>query len=299
MSRWDDQRIGEALGIGVTAAGTIGALAAIVHAHGRAGADKSYFDRCHTYYSGNVPGYETQPGREYLVLVQTQEVIEPVCEATSIWFDTSSEEARFVYDLCRSSGALPPLGALLATAHHRRAGSHYVGKKGPMRGFNLWGQLAGKGWRDSGRPFMARESAEFELRAGKKSVSGPFKKFFDTPEDSLSDFLGRLGANWPQARAVLKTKRPNPYEYTWYLQGEHATHGGNYAGSLTDPGGPWLMGTSIVAKMKAAAQVLEQGGYSGLVDYAESLPEVSYAEALALDEQFDRSGPYPLGGDLP
>lgn len=294
-----DGQIGSFIGLGLTGAFTIGSLAALVHARSRDEAGK--IDRCQSFYSGEVPGYDTEPGRDYLVLVQVDGMMQPVCDAVAIWFGSSGEDARFVYDLGRSAGALPPLGALLAVGHHRRSGSHYLGKKGPMRGFNLWGQMAGKKWREDGKPFVASHGSEFEIRAGASQVSGPFKKFFDTPEESIGDFLGALRNNWPQAYDELKRKQPNPYAYTWYLQGAHSVYGGNYASTLKDAGGPWLMGTSIVSKLKAAAEALyQEASYNGLVEWAESLPELSYQEALALDAEFpDRSGPYPLGGDLP
>jgi hypothetical protein len=294
----NDGHIGGIIGLGLTGAFTIGSIAALVYAKKR---DERRVDRCQAYYAGELPGYDTDPGHEYLVLVQVDDVMEPVCEATSIWFGTSGEDARFVYDLARSSGALPPLGALLAAAHHRLVGPNYLGKHRSLQGFNLWDQMAGRKWREDGRPFTLTQAAEFELRSGSSRVSGPYHKFFDTPEEAVNDFLGAMRNNWPRAADELKKKRPNPYAYTWYLQATQSVYGGNYASTLKDPGGPWLMGTGLVSKVKEAAQVLhDEASYNGLVEWADELPELSYQDALQLDAEFpDRTTDYPLGGDLP
>lgn len=296
-----DRNIGDLIGLGLTGVFTIGGVAAILHARNRDWSDRERIEACQAYYEGELPGYDTEPGENYLVLVQTDEGVIPICDATGIWFATSGEDARFVYDLARKSGGLPPLGALLATAHHRKAGSHYAGKKGAMRGFNLWGQAAGKGWREAGRPFYANAKGDFQVRSGSTNPQGPCWKFYDTPEESIQDYLGRLQGNWPLARAELKKKPPNPYAYVWYLQREQSVHGGAYTSSLSDPGGPWRYASTLVAKMRDAAEALEQeAGYNGLLYWAEGVPELTDEEISALEAEFpDRSGPYPLGSEYP
>jgi len=296
MSWKDDLRIGDAIGLGITGVFTIGSLAAIVHARRKEQDDLAYLERCHSYYSGEIPGYASGPGDPYLVLVRADSTFAEVCEVLSTWFETSGEEARFVYDLAKRTGNLPPFGALIATAHHRKAGSHYVGKKGPMRGFNLWAQLAGKKWQEDGKPFYLDWEREFKFRAGDTTVSGRTWKFFDTPDESMRDWIYSTLNNWPRARQELKTKHPDPYAYAWYLQDEHSTHGGNYSSIMKQPGGVWTWASTVVAKMQAAAHALhDEAAYNGLVEWADSWPILTHAQAMDLEARCpDHSVDYPL-----
>jgi hypothetical protein len=297
MSKKNGIGLGEALGLGLTGIFTVGSISAVIHACRRDESDRDKLERCKQYYNGSIPGYDTQPGNPYLVLTEADDQIIPVCEIASIWFDTSSDEARFVYDLCKKSGDLPPLGALLATAHHRKSGSHFIGKKGPMRGFNLWGQRAARKWRSAGNPFFIPWDQDATFRAS-RTTTGPFYKFFDTPEDSVRDWLYSVLSAWPRARDQLKRKDPNPYEYTWYLQGEHSPHGRDYAGTLKQEGGSWIMGSALIAKLKDTAEDLAVVGYNGLLDWAMDLPEFTHEQCLRLAELYpDRSAPFPLGDE--
>jgi hypothetical protein len=292
VSTRDNSTIGSIVGLGLTGAFTVGTIAAIIHARKK---EQDYVDRCHAYYNGEVPGYSTEPGQEYLVLVQDGAEFLQLCDADSIWFTSSGEEARFIYDLAKRAGELPPLGALIVLAHHRKTGSHYIGKKGPMRGFNLWGQFAGKGWTGEGRPIFLDWDREASFRNGDVVASGRTWKFFDAPEESIRDWLYSTLNNWPKARQELKKKSPDPYAYAWYLQDAHSMHGGSYTSIMNQPGGVWTWASSVVKKMQDAAQALhEEHAYNGLVDWAESWPLLDAAQAMELEARYpDHSIDYP------
>lgn len=299
MSR-DDLRIGEAIGVGITGLFTIGGLAAIVHARRREESLREHEDACSWYYAGVVPGYDSKPGQPYVVYVKTPEGAEPICEVPAIWFESKSEERKFVYDIARASG-LPPGGALLAVAHHMKAGCHTVGCRGPLRGLNLWGVKGGGGWWDHGNPVYVRPTVEFSAKTDVRVVVSAAKwRFFDTPDDAAQGFLEMM-YQYPQAKRQLYSKSPNPYAYAWYLHGDHSTHGHSYATGLEDvsTGGVWNFGRTMATQMRSTARVLEEEyGYNGL-DFAFDIPVISLEDARELAhhlEYGDTEQPYPFVG---
>lgn len=74
----------------------------------------------------------------------------------AIWFNTRADWERFVYTTLRDKPGITKEGALLALAHARIAGGHWLSPKktrGPLKGFNLWGIRATKAWKASGKRY--------------------------------------------------------------------------------------------------------------------------------------------------
>ena len=300
MSEQRDGNIGAALGLGVAGIFTIGGLAAIVHARRREESNRDYEEMCSFYYAGIIPGYDSEPGTQYAVFVQTPEGAEQICEVPAIWFTSKSEERKFAYDMARSAG-LPPGGALLAVAHHMKAGCHTTGCRGPMRGLNLWGVRGGGAWWNHGNPVYVRPTIEYSARKDARVVDPAAKwRFFDTPEDAASSFLDTM-SSYPQAKRLLYVKQPNPYAYSWGLHRDQSTHGYPYGTGLDDvaKGGVWNFGRTLATQMRATARVLEEEyGYNGL-DFAYHIPVISFEDALELahhPEYGDTTKSYPLVG---
>jgi hypothetical protein len=300
MTRDDDRRLGDAIGLGIAGVFTIGGLAAIVHAKRREESIRDYEEMCSWYYAGVVPGYDSQAGIAYLVFVKTPEGAEAICEVPAIWFDSKSEERKFVYDIARAAG-LPPGGALLAVAHHMKAGCHTVGCRTPLRGLNLWG-VRGEGvWWKHGNPVYVKSTVEFSARQDARVVVEEAKwRFFDTPEDAAHGFIDKMH-QYPKAKSILYEKKPNPYAYAWYLHGAHSSHGYSYGTGLEDIkiGGVWNFARALATQMRKAAEQLEENyGYNGL-DWAHDIPIISQAEAQELIHHpvyGDTDGTYPLPG---
>lgn len=300
MSRDDDLRLGDAIGLGIAGVFTIGSLAAIVHARRRDQANSEYEHVCSFYYAGEIPGYASHPGASYAVYVKTPEGAEQICEVPSIWFDSKSEERKFVYDMARAAG-LPTGGALLAVAHHMKAGCHTVGCRGPLRGLNLWGVKGSGAWWDHGNPVYVRPTIEYSAKKDARVVVDAAKwRFFDTPEQAAIGFVDMM-SQYPQAKRQLYLKQPNPYAYAWYLHGDHSTHGHSYATGLNDQaaGGTWNFGRAMATQMRATARVLEEEyGYNGL-DFAFDIPVISLEDARELSfhpEYGNTNQPYPMTG---
>ena len=300
MTRDDDRRIGDAIGLGITGLFTIGGLAAIVHARRREESLRDYEETCSWYYEGVVPGYDSQAGQPYSVYVKTPEGAEQICEVPAIWFNSKSEERKFVYDVARSAG-LPPGGALLAVAHHMKAGCHTVGCRTPLRGLNLWGVKGGGAWWDHGNPVYVRPTIEFSAKKDARVVVDAAKwRFFDTPEDAAAGFLDMM-YQYAKAKRQLFSKTPNPYAYAWYLHGAHSSHGHSYATGLNDvaAGGTWNFGRSMAVQMRTTARVLEEEyGYNGL-DFAFDIPVISLDDARELSHHpnyGNMNQPYPMVG---
>lgn len=293
-------RIGGWLAMGLAGAGTVGALAAIVRAVSRRDSDQARLQACENYYSGTIPGYLTQPGDPYEIWVFQGGEAVPICQVSSIWFENRDEERKFVYDAAKAAG-LPAGGALLAVAHHMKAGSHAVGSKAPLRGMNLWGVKGGGNWWSGGSPVWLAATKEYEAKSDSRiAISAAKWRFFDTPEDAARGFLDIMG-QWPKARACLYRKQPNPYEYAWYLQAEHATHSHAYATGISDfaTGGPWAFGRTMAFHMRAAAKSLaENYGYDGL-GWALDIPTLGDEDVLALAHDPGYGNPnqdYPFVG---
>jgi len=298
MNRKKDIPWGDILGWGLTGGFTIGTLAALIHGARRDDDDR--LQRCELYYEGNIPGYETIQGPSYPVFVQTPDGAEAICEVPSIWFQSKDLERKYAYDLARNAG-LPPGGALLAMAHHMKAGSHTVGSRAPMRGMNLWGVKGGGSWWSNGNPVYIRPTKEYSAKQDARIVVQEAKwRYFDTPEDAAESFL-QIMHQWPKARKLLYTKQPNPYEYAWYLHFDHATHGHSYGTGMNDvaKGGIWGWARGVATQMRYGAKMLmEDFGYNGL-DWALAIPTITKEDAYELSISpiyGNNRGPYPLLG---
>lgn len=295
----DHDRIGGWLGIGLAGAGTVGALAAIIRAVSRQSSDQDRLQACEAYYSGTIPGYATQPGDLYQVWANQDGQMVGICPIRGIWFESRDEERKFVYDVAKAAG-LPAGGALLAVAHHMKAGSHAVGAKAPLRGMNLWGMKGSGSWWTEGHPVWMAGTVEYDEHTDKRTSTEARWRFYDTPEESVAGWLESM-RKWPKARACLYRKQPNPYEYAWYLQGEHAIHGHDYATGLADvsAGGAWSFGRAMAVQMQAAAKGLaESFGYDGL-GWALDIPTLSDEDVLALAHDPGYGNPnqdYPFVG---
>jgi len=266
---------GEIFGIGVTVAGAVASIAAIA----RGASKRSYgpisddLDKL-SYREGNIPGYETTPGYEYDVYLWdgTQEQV--VDRLPSIWFNSGSQEVKWLRDSIKDILHLPLGGTLLAIAHHMKAGRHKLGKhqsKAPMRGFNLWGMTAYKPWiqGDTPRPFW------------KSQLPGGGTRnwhWYETPEESIRYFYNLL-SKYPTAKNELGKKAPDPYLYAWGLSSLDPAVRYSYIGGLeTRAGGTYVLGRELATYMNRAARGLREEFDFTIPDYLLDIPVLSDQE---------------------
>lgn len=118
---------------------------------------------------------------------------------SSVWFNHRSDWTRFVWKTCKAKG-MTKEGALLALAHARIAGGHWLSPKkcrGPMRAFNLWGITAGEKYRKSGKTYYKK---------------GKPWRAYQTPSHGVGGWLYVL-RNYPDAKNQLYETEPNVSVY--------------------------------------------------------------------------------------
>jgi len=125
----------------------------------------------------------------------------------SVWFHTRPDYERFVYRLLRKhspkdayQNVVTKQGALLATAHARKAGGHWLTPKktrGPLKGWNLWGMTAGK---------------KYQKQGGLYFMKGKPWRYFTKPKRGAEGWF-EVMARYPDALAQLYKPTPNVKAY--------------------------------------------------------------------------------------
>jgi hypothetical protein len=118
----------------------------------------------------------------------------------SIWFNTRADWTREVWQACRAKG-MTKRGALLAVAHARLAGGHWLTPKktkGPLRGWNLWGIRATPKWKKAGKGYYYANGLDW--------------RYYATPSHGVGGWLFVM-EDYPEARAELFAKHPSFLAY--------------------------------------------------------------------------------------
>lgn len=120
--------------------------------------------------------------------------------ARSVWFNTRGDWEREVWRACRDKG-MTPEGALVAVAHARLAGGHWLEPHkthGPLKGWNLWGIRATKKWKQAGKAYYWHGKMDWRC--------------YGSLEHGVGGWLFVM-EDYPQARAELFDEHPSTLTY--------------------------------------------------------------------------------------
>lgn len=151
--------------------------------------------------TGKIVGYRTEPGDLYSIYVGN----DIIGNVFAIWFEEPVDFYKFVYDNLRSFG-LPVRGSLVGVGHAHKAGVHAKGRKEPMRGFNVWGVVAGKKYIDDQKPYFISPDSAVKYR------------HYWNMKSSVADWLRILRKYYPEAYQELMSRNPDPHKYQYGLQ---------------------------------------------------------------------------------
>lgn len=197
----DRTRIGTYIGAGIAAAGLASAAVALWPRRAE-GIDLE---------GGIVPGYNSHPGDAYQVYRKTPEGVMVIAEPLGVWFDDPEDQFRCVYDSLRSFG-LPVGGALVGVGHSVKAGIHSTGRRATMKGYNLWGVKGGGGWYNDGKPFFTTATEEADSEGVYYHVDAAKWRWYGSMKEATENWLTVMN-NWPDAKAELYRKDPDPERY--------------------------------------------------------------------------------------